>query len=71
MNTLEENLAIIVHRFGLVMISERVYCKPGWCISDGGGSEVCADTVAAAAAKFVVLYCTTTHRPLEYPRMSE
>ena len=71
MNALEEHLAAIVRRFGMVLLSESTDGHSGWCISDGGGSETCCATFECAAALFAARFCAEMPGPVEYRQRSE
>jgi len=68
---LEENLEAIAQHLGMAIITERDG-SPGWCISDGGTSEVCGPTLVVAAAWFAMqLDALAANVPLEYQQRSE
>jgi len=72
MNTLEEHLAAIVRRFGLVLLSESTDGHSGWCISDGdSGYEACCATFECAAELFVARFRAPPPEPCQYPQRSE
>ena len=52
-SSLEDHLAFLVRRFGMVMLSESTDGHSGYCISDGGGFEACCATFECAAELFV------------------
>jgi len=71
MNALEEHLAAIVRRFGMVLLSESTDGHSGWRISDGGGSEACCATFECAAELFVARFCAPQPGPRQYPQRGE
>jgi len=58
MKTLEEYLAAIVRRFGVVLLSESDDGFSGYCISDGVGSEACCATFECVAELFAARFCS-------------